>query len=183
MLRMFFQYLKQNQPTMIRHAHLTVMVLVIAEILLSYAMDLRGASTFESVAMWAHMIIGLFMCVFAPALIVAAFKCRGIRHYFPYLFGDFGQLSKDIKQLLHFKLPDAEPRGLASIVQGLGLGALGLVVLSGLAWFVAWQMQLENPWVLLRWHKRFTSLLEIYVVAHAIMGIIHVALANKSQLN
>jgi len=55
----------------------------------------------------------------------------------------------------------------------MGLGALALVVLSGTAWFVLWQMGSPLTHRVKDWHKALTGLIEVYIIAHSCMGVLH----------
>ena len=90
-----------------------------------------------------HITTGLALLILSAILIVYCIMLRGLRHYFPYLRGDTAQIRRDVRTLLNRRLPDASPRGLAASVQGLGLGAVALVVLSGAGWFMLWL--LDSP--------------------------------------
>jgi len=73
--------------------------------------------------------------------------------------------------------------GIAAIVQGLGFGALTLVILSGLTWFLSWIYM--APWAnsIKELHESLTGLFEAYVVGHGGMGILHLFFELKNQKN
>lgn len=66
-----------------------------------------------------------------------------------------------------------KPRGLASTVEGLGLGALLLVVLSGTLWFVLWILDSPYAYDVMQAHKSLTGLIEVYILGHGFMAILH----------
>ncbi|WP_254797833.1 hypothetical protein [Enterobacter sp. JMULE2] len=78
--------------------------------------------------------------------------------------------------MLKRRLPEASLRGLAGSVQGLGLGAVALVVLSGAGWFILWLLDSSLAPALREWHVTLTGLIEVYSVAHAAMGLLHFTL-------
>ena len=98
---------------------------------------------------------------------------RGFHYFFPYLWGDTEQLKKDIQASLRFKMVPPRPKGLATAVQGLGLGALLLVVLSGLIWFILWRNGSSFAGLALETHKNVTLLIELYLIGHGCMALLH----------
>ena len=71
----------------------------------------------------------------------------------------------------------------AAIVQGLGLGALALVILSGATWFFSWIYM--APWAdsVKEFHKLLTGLIEAYVLGHGGMGMLHLFFQLKDPKN
>lgn len=94
--------------------------------------------------------------------------------------GRFSQISTDIKMLIKFKLPDSSPKGLATSIQGLGLGALTLVVLSGITWFILWLQYSSFANETKNIHKTLTGLIEAYIIGHGAMGLLHFILWYKT---
>lgn len=175
----FFHYLKQHQSTAIRHLHLTVMMLVLLEVLLSNIMHVNkqgeiGQSTLEYVGTWAHIVVGISLVFFGSLFIIVAFKQRGFKYYFPYLCNQWQPLKSDIKLLTQLTLPESKPCGISSCIQGLGLGALCLVYITGISWFISWNLNLTLAPNLLHWHKTLTGLVEAYLVGHGVMAIVHI---------
>lgn len=58
-------------------------------------------------------------------------------------------------------------------MQGLGLGALLLVVLSGLIWFILWRNGSSFAGSALETHKNVTLLIELYLIGHGCMALLH----------
>ena len=98
---------------------------------------------------------------------------RGFHYFFPYLWGDTEQLKKDVQASLRFKMVPPRPKGLATTVQGLGLGALLLVVLSGLIWFILWLNGSSFAGPALETHKNLSFLIELYLIGHGCMALLH----------
>ena len=119
--------------------------------------------------------IGRYASVFGRSLLLAADSLtkRGFHYFFPYLWGDTEQLKKDIQASLRFKMVPPRPKGLATVVQGLGLGALLLVVLSGLIWFILWRNGSSFAGLALETHKNVTLLIELYLIGHGCMALLH----------
>ena len=130
---------------------------------------------------WLHISIGIALLFLAIVLIVSCFKERGLRHFYPYLWGDFSQIRQDITQLSKFKLPESSPRGLATSVQGLGLGAILIVIGSGLTWFFLWLQGAAVANEALQLHKTLTGLIEVYIFGHGFMGLVHFILWYRSK--
>ena len=186
-MRQLKQYLKQleyTQPKAIRYMHVVILCLVLLEILLSNIMKVDKSGHLSSdlvqfIGTWAHITIGLSLVCLGPIFIFIVLKIRGVEHFYPYLFRNVGQIKQDIKQLLKLQLPEGKPYGIAACVQGLGLGALCLVFLSGFTWFICWQ----SGWPIMEQvegiHKTLTGLLETYVVGHGSFAIIHILLSSN----
>lgn len=105
-----------------------------------------------------------------------------MRHFYPYLWGDLSQIKQDVAQLIKFKLSESSPRGLATSAQGLGLGAMLIVIGSGLTWFFLWLQGAAVANEALQIHKTLTGLIEVYIFGHGLMGLVHFVLwyRNKS---
>ena len=115
-------------------------------------------------------IVLFFLTLF---LIASCFNQRGFKYFYPWLFGDIRQIKNDLNTLRTLKLPDSSPFGLAASVQGLGLGALSLVVLSGLIWFALWLLHSPVALEIRSLHKSLTLLIEIYIYSHGALGALH----------
>ncbi|MEI3477773.1 MAG: cytochrome b/b6 domain-containing protein, partial [Bilophila sp.] len=129
------------QTPYVRFLHALVAVLVILQILSSSAMHMDAGHF----APWhvAGLAVpsggGARNGALQPVLAAATLTRHGLRHFFPYLWGDTDQLKKDVLASLRLNMVPPRPRGLAAAVQGLALGALLLTVLSGLLWFILWR--------------------------------------------
>lgn len=163
-----------------------ILLLVIAQIVISNFMNvpkdalsaMHGANAFFS---WMHIAIGLLLLCLTGILAALCFRSRGLKYYYPYLWGDFTQLSQDLRVLSNRQLPGAQARGLAACVQGLGLGAMGLVTLSGAAWLLLWLSGQALAPDLRSLHKTLTGLIEAYLYGHGGMGLLHFYLQRKHQ--
>lgn len=174
----FWSFLGQYQKKFLRCLHLILVVLVITQILNSNGMGLSLSQKIKpeitsELFTWMHISIGITLLCLCIVLTIYCLLTRGFRYFYPYLWGDFTQIIRDLKILTHFKLPESEPGGLATCVQGLGLGALSLVVLSGFAWLALWLS--DSSWALdmKDIHKTLTGLIEVYIIAHGGMGVLH----------
>ena len=185
-IQIALEYLRERQPPVVRILHVTILSLVLSQIIVSNFMGFAdngeiSKKTVEYCATWIHIGTGLSLLPITFIFIYIEIKRHGIMYFFPYVFGNFSQLKKDIQQLKQFKLPEPSAYGIAAIVQGLGLGALTLVVLSGSTWFLAWVY--SSPWAntIKGLHQSLTGLIEAYVLGHGAMGILHLFLQVKTQ--
>ena len=165
--------------------HYTVLLLVIFQILGSEFLDVHdgviSSKVIEFLGTWLHIIVGLLLFVVALIFIIVELSKHGFSYFFPYLFKDTSQLKSDINQIKKMKIPELAPKGLAAIVQGLGLGALFIVVASGTLWFVVW---IDNPLgahALKEIHETLTILIEAFVVGHGSMGLLHLFMVYRKQ--
>lgn len=172
-------YLNERQAPAIRFFHIVVLLLVLVQILLSSVVDFNDNGTvsshvFQFYGTWAHIVMGLILIPLAIIFIVIEFKNHGFNHFYPYLSGDNQQLKVDFSQLKQLKVPEPESKGIAAIVQGLGLGALVLVLLSGGIWFYAWTSGYFYANDAQAIHSFFTGFIITYFFAHGLMGLWHI---------
>lgn len=178
-LKNIWRFLGQYQTKAVRLYHILILSLVLTQILISNWMKV---SVNDSIPIgyrfftYLHIIIGFSLLFLTIRFIFICLKQRGWSYYYPYLIGDFKQVSQDIKTLFKFKLPDSNPRGLAPIIQGLGLGALSIAIFSGASWFIMWLNGFNSLAIsFLSYHKILVGLIEIYIVGHGTMAILHFA--------
>ncbi|CUS41336.1 hypothetical protein MGWOODY_Tha854 [hydrothermal vent metagenome] len=81
---------------------------------------------------------------------------------------------------MKFKLPEASDYGIAGSIQGLGLGALFLVLFTGLLWFITWNANLSWSHDIEDVHKLLTGLVQAYMIGHGVMGVLHIFVYSKS---
>jgi len=185
-LSLLKHYLQEKMPPAIRHTHITIMLLIIAQIIISNFIEVErngdiGTEALEFYATWAHFIIGLTLVPLTLIFVTLEFKRHGFSYFYPYLSGNFKQITQDTKQLLSFKLPEAQPYGLAAVIQGLGLGAVLLVVGSGLTWFIGWNIGAAWEHDLKELHEFLTGFVEAYLIGHGLVGLLHVFLQNRAK--
>jgi cytochrome b561 len=166
--------------------HYAILLLVLTQIVVSNFVEISddgviSHNVIEFYGTWTHISIGLFLVLLAIIFIIAELKKHGFRYFYPYVSGDFSQLKRDIEKLKSLELPDASAGGLAAIVQGLGLGALLLVVSSGAIWFLLWSYDSSLAGGAQEVHELLTGLIEAYVVGHGSIGLLHIFLAYKEQ--
>jgi cytochrome b561 len=182
------EYLRERQPPVVRFLHIIILCLVLSQIIISNFMGFNdngevSKKIVEYYGTWIHIGTGLTLLPLTFVFIYIELKRHGIKYFFPYFYGDFSQLKKDLQQLKKIELPEPDAYGIAAIVQGLGLGALTLVVLSGFTWFLSWIYM--APWAesIKELHKLLTGLIEAYVVGHGGMGVLHLFFKLKNQKN
>ena len=182
--KLFINYTREHQTPAIRRFHISILILVIAQILLSNIMEFTDAGEIspdlvEFYGTWMHILFGLLIVPLAFIFLVLTLKQHGFKYFFPYFSGEFTQLKKDIGQLKQLSLPELQPSGIAAIVQGLGLGALFLVMLSGLTWFIAWSSHFSWAHDAKEVHETFTGLIEAYAIGHGFVGLVHIFLDSR----
>ena len=175
--KLLWQFLGFFQKPYLRFLHAIIAVLVILQILSSFAMHMLSSGQLNPalsswLASWYHILSGLLVVILSLLLAADSLTKRGFHYFFPYLWGDTEQL-KDIQASLRFKMVPPRPKGLATAVQGLGLGALLLVVLSGLIWFILWRNGSSFAGLALETHKNVTLLIELYLIGHGCMALLH----------
>lgn len=166
-----WRFLGVFQTPTLRVVHALVIFFCLLQFMSSWWMQVSGASA--SFSAWYHMWGGTSLCCLAIIQVVISLTKRGVRHFYPYLWGDTEQLVKDIKQSLHFKLVGPRPKGLGAVVQGLGLGALLLTAFSGLYWFWLWQAASPKADTLRMVHDVASFLLILYFLGHGTMALLH----------
>ena len=185
-IRAFWQYLGEHQTSKIRAVHILVLTLVITQIVISNFMHvpkeanipMHGSNAFFS---WMHIGFGLLLLCLTATLATLCFSSRGLKYYYPYLWGNFTQLREDLCTLRNRQLPGAQACGLAACVQGLGLGAMVLVVLSGATWLLLWLNGQSLAPDMRSLHQALTGLVEVYICGHGGMGLLHFWLHRSNK--
>ena len=150
--KLLWQFLGFFQKPYLRFLHAIIAVLVILQILSSFAMHMLSSGQINPalsswLASWYHILSGLLVVILSLLLAADSLTKRGFHYFFP--------------------------KGLATAVQGLGLGALLLVVLSGLIWFILWRNGSSFAGLALETHKNVTLLIELYLIGHGCMALLH----------
>lgn len=182
------KHLRNQQTPTILYLHIVIILLVLSQLISSNFIEFSKSgeiskNVIEFYGTWAHIITGIFLASITLIFITFVLKAHGLKHYFPYLSGNYSQLVTDIHQLKQRKLPESKPYGLAATIQGLGLCALLLVLFSGIAWFVFWNAGYQAEKVFKEMHELLTGVVIAYVIGHGGMGIIHILSATKTLKN
>ena len=185
-VKRLWQYFGQTQPVFIRVLHLIVILVCISQLITSNFVNLKGTRIIDgsvsfTFGTWAHILPGLVLVGITALFIAAELSRRGLKYFFAYLWGDLAQVKADVKTIAGRKIPDASPGGLAAIVQGLGLGAMGLTLLSGLSWFVLVQIGAGLAHAAIEMHEALTGLVVVYLIGHGAMGVLHIFLWMRSH--
>ena len=186
MLKFINQYFSKKFSPAIRYLHFSIAILIIVQIVISNFLQINDTGvinpqfvTFYST--WGHFIIGLLLLLLALIFVTTEISKHGFSYFYPYLSGDILQLKNDVITLKTLKIPEAEPKGLAAIIKGLGLGALLLIVVSGAAWFLLWLYDVSLANDAKELHQLLTGLIEAYVIGHGGMGLIHLYIEYKKR--
>lgn len=159
------------QNPFLRVLHALVVLFVILQLCSSTLM--RVTPDGASWTTWYHMLEGMSLCVLGVILAAYSLGKHGLKYFFPYLWGDVEQIRKDLISSLHGQLVAPRPGGLATSVQGLGLGALLLTAFSGLTWFWLWRdgSPAAHGWRVA--HEWIAWLLIVYLIGHGGMALLH----------
>ena len=178
-IKFAYTYLRERQSPLVLSLHLIILCLVIFQTIVSNLMRVGdngevSRNIIEYFGTYVHIGTGLFLFMIAFPFFYLELTRHGSAYFFPYAFGNFTQLKKDFDKLKRFELPEADAYGIAAVVQGLGMIALALVILSGIAWFLSWIYQAQWANSLKEFHKLLTGLIQAYLVGHGGMGILHI---------
>lgn len=186
MIHSVLNYFRAHQPPKIRILHFIVLFAVISQILVSNFIGFSGSGEIASNApqfygTWIHIITGVILLPVALFFTALVIREKGVRYFYPYLFGNFDQIKSDITQLRQLELPEPKAGGLAATVIGLGLGALFLAICTGLLWFFSWEAGKEWSYAVMNFHGGIVGLIELYLVGHGGMGLLHIYLSTRSS--
>jgi hypothetical protein len=179
LLRDCWKFLGHYQTAAVRWLHAVVVIGVVAQLLSSNGIAFNkstGAvqsSLLAEFSSWLHFGVGLTLLPMTLVFIAVAIRAHGLRHYFPYLWGDLAQARADIAVSLRLHLAEPKPGGLAAIVTGLGFGALLLAVGTGTLWFLLWRGGSALAHDAKEVHETMAGLVEIYFVRHGSMAALH----------
>ncbi len=154
--------------------HGLVIIWVAVQIISSSFMHIRHSQDWTQ-ANWlsqVHAYGGMLLGIISILFIVKVLSRRGFADLYPWLFRDISVIKADLQSLLKFTLPEAQPRGLAATIEGLGLLALLIALITGSAWFISVQSGADFP-ALLGLHKSSVGLIETYFYGHGLFGILH----------
>lgn len=163
--QLLWKFLGFFQPPFMRTLHAVVAVWVGGQLLTSGLLGTPLAML--------HVYSGLLLLLLACFFTGYAWNLRGLKRYYGYLWGETDALVSDIKQAMSFKLVAPRPGGLATMVQGLGFGALLLALFTGAGTF----MTRSWDWSIARGmgeaHEVSVALLVMYICGHGIMALLH----------
>lgn len=170
----FWLYLGETQSHFLRYIHATIAALIILQIIDSNFMHVHYLpERYLNIGTYFHISVGITITLVSFIFFYQVLSKRGPHYFFAYCFGDISQIKKDVLQLSNLKLPNAHPGGIAASIQGLGLLALFSVIVAGLAWLSAWTLHFSIAHTLQSLHKTLTGFIEVYIVGHGAMGLLH----------
>lgn len=162
---LLWKFLGFFQPPFMRKLHALVVLWV--------GLQLLSSQFFGTPLDVVHLYGGLMFLVLACFFTGYAWKLRGLKRYYSYLWGETDALVSDIKQAMSFKLVAPRPGGLATMVQGLGFGALLLALLTGAGTYVSHSMRWKGVHAWGEAHEVAVALLVTYICGHGIMALLH----------
>ena len=100
--KLLWQFLGFFQKPYLRFLHAIIAVLVILQILSSFAMHMLSSGQINPalsswLASWYHILSGLLVVILSLLLAADSLTKRGFHYFFPYLWGDTEQLKKDLQ--------------------------------------------------------------------------------------
>ncbi|MCG9697582.1 cytochrome b/b6 domain-containing protein [Shewanella sp. Isolate11] len=157
---------------MIEYQHLLLILLSVFLISTS-GWILMGRGIRANASIWdlLHVYLGLLAAFFSVTFLLSNVRQGKWRQYFPWLAGDFAQVSADIKGLFKGKIPAAGGKGLFSLIEGIGLLLLFVVALTGTIWFCLQGSSEALAWR--SWHHVFAKGFIGFVVLHCICAASH----------
>ncbi len=165
------------QTPFLRFWHLLAIVFVVSQLLK------RVRTPF--IDSW-HIELGLLLLPFVCVFLFVSLKRRGFKYFFPYLWGENTQLSKDVQKMLQGGVPTPRPPqtpgGLPGVVQGLGFICFFMTVLCGFTWYLLWEQTPRFSVNFLDLHRYFAYALAVYVLGHGIMALRHFLFWRKNHL-
>lgn len=186
---LMWKFLGFFQSPFLRFLHAFIVLLVILQICSSAGMHIALEPEYSPMPLtfvfdWYHILAGLGTLCAALCMAGYSFSQRGLHRYFPYLWGDTGQITNDLRMSLRGELPAPRPGGLATAVQGLGFGALLLTALSGAAWFALWTYGASagSAEIALNIHRTVVTLLLFYFFGHGGMALLHFILWQRKTV-
>ena len=164
--------------------HLLVMLWVLMQIITSNFMHVHSDTPWADINVVSHIHAYGGLLLFPITLLFSwkIIKRRKISDIYPWLHKDISEIKKDIKTLSTFSLPEVRPGGLAATIEGLGLLALLLALVTGAMWYIsASNGSLSFSPQLLEIHKTSVGLIEAYFYGHGLFGLLHLVVWWRSQ--
>ncbi len=168
-------FIFRQLPATERWLHALVMLWVVWQLVTSLGMHIHGNTTAAqySIIGWLHIYGGMGLFLPAVTFFAIVLYRRRVNDLFPWLKGNLGQITADLKMLKSLKLPKANAGGLAATVEGLGLLALLLALCTGLLWFIVSTISSASAPLLLEIHKTSVGAIELYFYGHGAFALLH----------
>ncbi|MGR5132302.1 cytochrome b/b6 domain-containing protein [Vibrio alfacsensis] len=173
-LKLGLKTLFETLPNIERYLHFAVLFWVLLQLLSSGLMHVHGDTELSQISDLAfiHIYSGLALL---PVCLIFATKVimrRKIQDLYPWVSGNYHAIKEDIESVLKFELPEAKPSGLAATVEGLGILALILAVVTGSMWYLVVLTSGPSEW-LLSIHKMSVTFIQVYFFGHALFALLH----------
>lgn len=168
-------YLFFNLPKTEKLFHLLIVLWVVWQLATSFGMHVHGDTLLSQITLIdnLHIYGGLGLFIFAILFFTLVLHRRKTADLYPWLHGHWTQLNADCRTLLGRQLPEPSAGGLAATVEGLGLLALLLAVVTGSLWFVAINNHFDIAPTLLKIHKTSVGAIELYFYGHFAFAMLH----------
>ncbi|OCH27747.1 hypothetical protein A6E13_08350 [Aliivibrio fischeri] len=162
--------------------HLLVLLWVLMQIITSNFMHVHSDTRWAdiNVVSYVHAYGGLLLFPITLLFLWKIIKRRKVSDIYPWLHKDISEVKKGIKTLSTFRLPEVRPGGLAAVIEGLGLLALLLALVTGALWYIMASNGNISP-QLLEIHKTSVGLIEIYFYGHGLFGLLHLVVWWRCQ--
>jgi cytochrome b561 len=177
-----------------RLLHLSIAVLVIAQVATSEFMTAPGKNREEDLLFEVHEYTGIVAFVLIVAFcIYSMVRRRGTPSnlLFPWFSAEsrralLADIRIHVQALSKFRLPDhARNAAFPSAIHGLGILLILVMASTGVAWFVAIQLgDMAKPWgeAAKELHELVSSVVWVYLLGHAGIALVN-QLAGKQRLS
>ncbi len=169
---LFWKFLGFFQPTLVRFWHIFAVLLVLTQ-------TLKIIDT-HLLSVW-HIELGLFLMPFVCIFMYLSFSRRGLKYFFPYLWGETALLRTDLQKLFQGAAVAPRKGGLPGAVQGLGFICFFMTTLCGLLWYVFWEHDPKFSVNFLDLHRYFAYALIVYILGHGFMAGRQFMIWRKNQ--
>ena len=173
--RQGLSFLFLHLPKPEKWLHLLVLTWVLWQLLMSFGMHVHSDTPFNQITLIdkLHIYGGLGLFPLAIIFFAIILHRRKLADLYPWLQMDFRGIKADIQTLCTRKLPEAAPGGLAATVEGLGLLALLLALVTGFLWYCAISLGVTDAPQLLQIHKTCVGAIELYFYGHSTFALLH----------
>jgi hypothetical protein len=175
---LFWQYIERHFPNAaLRYIHASLAILILFQIINSNLVHVSSLGSVKGgdigeFGLWLHIISGILATLLTLVLCAFLLKTKSVKDFYPYLWGDFQQIKADGQQLLKRIWPDSHPRGMANVVQGLGVLALLGTEITAIIWLILWYQHWPLADTFRELHKFCTGWVEAYIIVHGSLALL-----------
>ena len=175
---LFWRYIRRHFPNIaLRYIHASLAILILFQILNSNLVHVSASGLVKDggigeFGLWVHGIFGIVASVLTILLCVFLLRSKSLKDFYPYLWGDFQQIKDDGQQLLRGVWPESNPRGMANVVQGLGVIALIGTEITAIIWLILWYQHWPLANTFREIHKFCTGWVEAYIIVHGSLALL-----------